>query len=61
MVVFEVAIAIRQLSASKATAGYRQLCSIVGGVISSTRGERLLLPANGFQEVKMAKAMYSLT
>jgi hypothetical protein len=37
MVVFEVATIIRQPSASKAVAGYRPLCSIVGGVISPAR------------------------
>jgi hypothetical protein len=38
-VVFEVAIAIQQPSASKAVAGYRPLCSIVGGVTSPACGE----------------------
>ena len=37
--VFEVAIAIRQPSARKASGDYRPLCSIVGGVSSPARGE----------------------
>jgi hypothetical protein len=38
-VVSEVAIAIRKPSASKATAGYRSLCPIVGGVTSPAHGK----------------------